>query len=207
MDLTLRQIETLEKLEYVGVIIQIIDGKNYATAIAKALNKKQPTVTEQLNTLESLNIIKKIGRSKAKTYLVNFNLIYEYFYSMVGEFVSARKKGDDFGIFNVKELKKLNSKSIRDTIPKELIRGFLEFYAISAGLIGSKYKGFDEIVISFFGALEKINKSKKEYLIKVFKINERTFNTIINLMAFETVSVEKAAVETFLDETKKDTYK
>ena len=44
----------LQNPTFVQVLLCIISGKNYATAIARVLKKRQPTITEQLKQLEGV---------------------------------------------------------------------------------------------------------------------------------------------------------
>ena len=59
-------LDLLENSTFVEVLLCIISGKDYSSAIAKTLKKSQPTVTEQLKQLEAAQLIKALNRKKPK---------------------------------------------------------------------------------------------------------------------------------------------
>lgn len=193
-----QQIKTLEKPEYFEVVMQILYENNYASKIARSLEKKQPTITEQLNSLERLDIIIPLEtKGGAKKFRVNFGVIADYVYSMILEFRDFRLSGFDIGIFGQSKLEKLDYKSIENALPRDLLKEFFEFYAIGQiDLVGGKKKRIDEIVLSFFAALDDLNNDERNRLIKEYEVKKTNFETIIDLMSFEAIYKERVAITT-----------
>jgi len=187
-------LEVLEKPTYTEVLLCIVSGKNYATAIAKFLNKKQPTVTEQLSLLEKLQIIKFKARGKAKEYEVNWDVLLTIFYDIIEEVLDARS---DF--LSKKEIDKIKKLGIRNIIPPELIKTFLKEYFLTFVELGGKRKGFDEIIFSFFSALNNLEKRYMKRLSKIFGVDEDALYSLANLMEFEISGIEQTAIMTYLD--------
>jgi DNA-binding transcriptional ArsR family regulator len=184
----------LENPTYLEVLLSIIIGKNYATAIAKYLGKKQPTVTEQLKELEKYKLIKPLKREKSQKYEVNWDLLLETFYDIISEILTLR--GGDF--LSKEEEERIKKVGIEKIVPPMLIKDFLKEYFIALKNIGGKRKGFDEIIFSFFCALNNMEKPSRKKLIKKFDIDEESLLTIANLMAFEIYGIEQTALETYL---------
>jgi len=187
-------LETLEKPTYVEVLLCVISGKNYATAIAKFLGKKQPTVTEQLSLLENLGIIKLKKRGKAKEYEVNWTLLLQVFYDVVSEVIKARSQ-----YLERSEINKVKKADIRKLVPPRLVKIFLREYFLTFTYLGGKRKGFDEIIFSFFSALNNLDEPHWKKLVKKFEMDEEALQTLANLMEFEINGVEQTAIESYLD--------
>ena len=99
--ITEKQIRTLEKPEYFDILLEILVGDNYASKIARHLEKKQPTITEQLKNLEILGIIETVKmKGGAKRYQVNFDAISNYVYAMIEELRDIRLSSEYIGILS-----------------------------------------------------------------------------------------------------------
>lgn len=185
----------LENPAYLEVLLSIIIGKNYATEIAKYLEKKQPTVTEQLKELEKFKLIKPLKREKSQKYEVNWDLLLEVFYDIVKEVFEIRK--DDY--LTKEEEEKIKKIGINKIVPPILIKDFLKEYFIMLKDLGGKRKGFDEIIFSFFCAINNLEEKSYKKLIKKFGIDGKALGILANLMSFEIYGIEQTTIETYLD--------
>jgi DNA-binding transcriptional ArsR family regulator len=189
----------LENPTYLEVLLSIIIGKNYATAIARYLGKKQPTVTEQLKELEKFKLIKPLKREKSQKYEVNWDLLLKIFYDIINEILKLRE-GDFLSKEEEERIKKIGIEKI---VPPILIKDFLKEYFIFLKDLGGKRKGFDEIIFSFFCALNNLEKASYKKLIKKFGIDGKALRILANLMAFEIYGIEQTTLETYLTFTSK----
>lgn len=209
MNLYNTQVGILEKPEYFDVVLSILVGNDYASGIARTLGKKQPTITEQLNTLEKQGIVEVIRREKSKRFRVRSEILCEYTYSMIEIFRDFREKDDVYGLFTAEKLKEIDRKSIEEAVPCDLIMSFFEYYAvgrIDLG-IGGKVKNIGDIIIAFFGALDSLggdDKKEISYLKREFSINSKVFDSIVELMSFESFRMELVAITTLLDTKKRE---
>ncbi|RLI74284.1 hypothetical protein DRP04_14850 [Archaeoglobales archaeon] len=188
-------LSVLERPAYVEVLLCIASGKNYATAIAKTLGKKQPTVTEQLKELENLELIKPVKREKSKNYDLNWNLMLDVFYGILNELVELRKE-----FFSKKEIQKIKRADLKKVVPPELFKAFLKEYFETFNDLGGKRKGFDEIIFSFFNALENLENKEWKKLVEKFKADEDTLSILSNLISFEISAVEQVALMSLIEE-------
>lgn len=188
-----RVLDILERPTYVEVLLSIAAGKNYASSIARYLKKKQPTVTEQLTRLENLGLVKPLSRGKSKGYEVNWDLLLMVFYDMIREAGKIRK-----GYLMREEIRVLK-KELRKIVPPDLIKGFLREYFETFSDLGGKRKGFDEIIFSFFSALNSLDKPHWRKLKRKFNIDEKSLAILASFMQFEINGIERTALETYLD--------
>lgn len=68
MGITRKQIKAFEKQEYFDVLLYILYGSDYASSIAEDMGKTQPTITEQLQKMEELDLVEPLKKG-------NYNLI------------------------------------------------------------------------------------------------------------------------------------
>ncbi|KXB01677.1 hypothetical protein AKJ44_02290 [candidate division MSBL1 archaeon SCGC-AAA261F17] len=182
------------------VVLHIINGDDYASAIARQLDHSVPTVTEQLSKLEESNIIKVSEIGKAKRYEVNWDTITEVFYHITdivcdlrGEFVSGRDE----------KVKGMDKSKI---VPPELVKVFLNEYVATREAVGGKRKDFSEIVLSFFGALEDLKNGDpgEDYwkrLIDRFSMDEKDLASLTWMVGREHWLVEQTAITGYLELT------
>ena len=195
--------QILTKPKYTEIVLAIANGKNYATSIAKFLGKTQPTVTEQLKELEKAELIKPKKRGKAKEYEIEWKKLLEIFYDFVKEITKIRKEFREF--FSKEEIEKIKKIGIKNIIPEKLIKTFLKEYIISYVEIGGKRKSFDEVIISFFGAIDNLDNKYKKKLIKEFGIeHEDLFFKIASIINFELTGKEMVTFMTYFDQKEKD---
>lgn len=190
--------EVLEKPTYVEILLSIVSGKTYATAISKVLKKRQPTVTGQLNELERVGLVKALKRRKAQCYEVNWDLLLDILYGIVNRVVEVR---EEFILPN--ELALIKKTNLHGVIPKNLVEGFLKEYFEIHKDVGGKTKGFDEIVFSFFGAIDRLGKSEFKKLTTAFRIDERILSCIAHIVGFELYGTELTALQCYLELSKK----
>lgn len=191
--------DVLENPTYLEVLLCILTGRNYATAIARCLKKKQPTVTEQLKVLERHNLIKPLKRGKSQRYEVNLRVLLDIFYDIIGQVLNIRRE-----FIKKRELKKIEKTELDKIIPPELITNFLKEYFETFLEMGGKRKGFDEIIFSFFCAINNLEDSYRRKLVKKFNIDGKLLEPIANLMELEMSGLEEAALIVCLETTKED---
>jgi len=198
MKITRKQINALEKLKYFDVLLYILYGSNYASSIAKDMGKTQPTITEQLQKMEELDLVEPLKKGKSKRYQVKYETLAEYVYYLVKEYLDFRKAYNDAEVFDKRELEKLNETSIRKALPIDLIADFFEYYALDLNMVGGKVKAIDEVIFSFFGAVDSLEDKYYNELIERYKIPKRSFSTIVDIMGFESIHKEKVAVLSYV---------
>lgn len=181
----------LERPSHVEILLCVISGKDYASSIARFLDKKQPTVTEQLIELKQINLIKPLKRRKAQRYEVNWNLLLEIFYETVYDVLINRE--EYLRGIELAEIKPIHMPLI---IPQELIKAFLKGYLPTLKDVGGKRKSFDELIFSFFCAMNNLDKHDWNKIVKQFDINEKKFSSIANAMEFEIYGVELVVLQT-----------
>ena len=199
MGITRKQINALEKQEYFDVLLYILYGSDYASRIAEDMGKTQPTITEQLQKMEELDLVEALKKGKSKRYQVKYEKLAEYVYSLIEEYRDYRKVHNDPGKFDKRELEKLNETVIRKALPIDLIADFFQYYAIGLDVAGGKVKAIDEVIVSFFGAVDSLEDKDYNELIKKYKIPKSSFATIVDIMGFESIYKEKVAVLTMLE--------
>jgi DNA-binding transcriptional ArsR family regulator len=185
--------EVLEKPTYVQILLSIVSGKTYATAISKVLKKRQPTVTGQLNELERVGLVKALKRRQAQCYEVNWDLLLDILHGIVNRVVELREE-----YISPNELALIKKTNLHGVIPKDLVEGFLKEYFEIYQDVGGKTKGFDEIIFSFFGAIDQLSKSELKELTTAFRIDERVLSCIAHMVGFELYGTELTALQCYL---------
>jgi DNA-binding transcriptional ArsR family regulator len=191
-------LDILERPAYLEILLSVAAGKNYASSIARCLKKKQPTVTEQLARLESLRLVKPLSRGRSKKYEVNWDLLLAVFYDMIGEARKVRKG------YLTREEKMVLKKDLEKIVPPDLIKVFLREYFETFLELGGKRKGFDEIIFSFFCALDNLDKSYWRKLRSRFKIDEKSLAVLARFMQFWVNEIEQTAFMNYLNSTDKE---
>lgn len=187
-------LDLLENSTFFEVLLCVISGKDYSSAIAKALKKSQPTVTEQLKQLEAARLIKALNRKKAQAYEVNWDLLFEIFYDVVYDAIALREE-----YLEKDELKRITRTSLEGIIPRNMFKKFLIEYFSTLQDLGGKRKGLDEIILSFFLAMEKLNKRDWKKLLSKFGSDENNLATIANAVGYEVFAIEQTALIMLLD--------
>lgn len=194
--------DVLENPTYVAILLCIINGENYAMAISKTLEKRQPTVTEQLKELERVGLIKALKRRKAQCYEVNWDLLLDVFYGAVSGILELREKYLAHGW--KRELALIKKVNLQGIIPKALVEVFLKEYFTTFLAVGGKAKGFDEIIFSFFAAIYRLSKSKLRKLAVSAGIDEKVLLAVAHAAEFELYGTEIVALENVLDTVDND---
>lgn len=185
--------DLLENYTFVEVLLCVISGKTYSSAIAKALKKSQPTVTEQLKKLESAQLIKALIRKKAQEYEVNWDLMFEIFYDKVYDAITYREDYLD------EDIKKITRASLEGIVPRNLFKGFLKEYYHTLHDVGGIKKDFDGIISSFFLALEELDKKMWKKLLTQYAIDGDNLALVANVLACENYVVEQTALQGLLE--------
>ncbi|MHA1582144.1 MAG: ArsR/SmtB family transcription factor [Candidatus Baldrarchaeia archaeon] len=190
-------VDLLQKPAYTEVLLCIIGKKNYASVIARILGKKQPTVTEQLKELERANLIKPLKRGKSQRYAVNWDTLLGAFYEIVNEVIEVREE-----YLEKKDVERIKKVGLEKIVPPRLIKTFLREYFSTFRDLGGKKKAFDELVFSFFAAINSLEKPLWKKLIKKFEIDEKSLSFLASLIEFEMYAIEITALETYLSSDK-----
>ena len=105
----------------------------------------------------------------------------------------------------INNLKKITRTNLEGIIPRELFRSFLKEYFSTLKNLGGKKKGFDEIIFSFFVAIERLDKRDWKKLLTQYQIDEKNLEDVANVVGFEIAAVEEIALAGLLmsKETKK----
>lgn len=175
----------LEKPHYQDILFCIMQNKNYSSIIARTLNKKQSIITEQLKDLEKVNLIEPLKRTKSQKYQINWTLILRVFYDIIKEVLINRKE-----YFVDRDIEKIDQVGVEIIIPQELIIEFLKNYFSTLSDVGGKRKSFDELVFSFFLALNKLDENKLDEktldkIMKKYRIDKNMFLNIADIMCIE----------------------
>lgn len=189
------KLEILRKPAYLETLLSIAEGKDYASSIADYLDKKQPTVSEQLKKLEELGLIKQSERGRAKKYEVCWGDLLRVFYTIVKKGINLRGM-----YFQGKDQENLK-KSLREIVPPELVKKtLLKEYMSNFRAIGGKKKGFDELIFSFFGALNNLESKYIKKLVEIFKVQDKEdLLDLAHIMEFEIWGVEMNAITCYLE--------
>ena len=195
MKLNRKLISTLEKPEYVAILLEIMGGTDYASSIARELDKKQPTITDELAQLEQLGIVQVAKRTKAKKYRVNMDVLAEAVYSMIEEFRDYWLETDSLGILSNSKLEKLGRRAIERAMPDAFIKDFFENYAVGiVGVIPGEVRGISDIVRSFFGALDALDNKEYDRLLRAYELRKNTLDLIVRFMSFDTINRARASI-------------
>ena len=179
----------LETPEYLELLLTVANGYNYASKIALYFSeegkiighgKKQPTITEQLHTLEKYDLIRKKEYSKAKLYEINWDPIIKTFYHIVDAALN-----DITYVFGAKDSKKLKKIGLQNILPNDFIRDFFSLHgeSLTIGIIAVKHKGLSELVLGFFSAILKLDKKELDKLVKRYSINRQGLLEISNFIS------------------------
>ena len=185
--------DLLEKTGYVDVLLSIIGGHDYPTAIAKVLEKKQPTVTEQLGELKAAGLVSLGERKKAQRYVVEWSALMEEFEGFVFDILEGRK---EYGFEKLQA--KVKKVGVASLVPLDLLRIFLRQYFSVLLDVGGVTKGYYEICLSFFKALEDLDRKDYQLLVSTFKIDGKLLGELAELMALEISVVELEALQAYI---------
>ena len=150
----------LENPTYFEIAIAISDEYNYATKIAKFLDKKQATVTEQLKLLEENKIIIPEKRGLSQVYSINWQILLGAFKEVTVEIIRRQQKFIGHSIIDLRKF------SIENALPHELIRHFLQKYSAELALIGATPKPLSVLVPSMVIAINNLTDIKLKRLSK-----------------------------------------
>ena len=179
----------MENPTLLEIFLLVGQGTNFASAIAKKLEKKQPTVTEQLKMLESIGLVKPLERGKAQRYAVDWGPIVESFYSVADEALRSRNRYDG-GEF----LSRVETAGLSRLFPAEFIQRFLQEYISVLLDIGGKRKGLRELVFAFFRGIVDLDKNEWRGLVRKYDLNSRLAQDVAYGVAIENSVVEQTAL-------------
>ena len=182
-------LDMLENPTLVEVLLCIVSGKDYSSAIAKALKKSQPTVTEQLKQLESAQLVNALGRKQALSFEVNWDMLLQVFYDVVFDILELREE-----YFSGIDLKRITRSSLEGIVPRILFKDFLKEYFSTVQDLGGKRKGFDEIIFSFFVAIERLDERDWKKLLNQYQLDGVNLRDVANVVGFEICAVEETAL-------------
>jgi hypothetical protein len=135
---------SLEKPEYLEVLLSLLRGNSYSSSISKDLGKAQPTVSEELKALEAEGIISKVKRTKAQSFAVNEERLVEIIFEELEVICSIPRI------------------EISSNFPKTIMIDFLTTYANLPGIPQSR--SIKDIFSSFVLTLSLLNTPDSETL-------------------------------------------
>jgi hypothetical protein len=185
---------------YMEILLCIIRGRNYAMAISKELRKRQPTVTEQLKELERVGLVKALKRTQAQSYEVNWDMLLSLLYDIMELMLETRK---EYMNLSKNERALIEKTSLHGIVPKDFFEGFLVEYLPTYTSFAVKAKGFDEIIFSFFGAIDRMDPSQLKRLTRSFRINEEILSIVARAVGFELYGTELTALQGLIDALEK----
>jgi len=192
-----KALDLLERPAYVQVLLCVANGRDYATSIAKFLKKKQPTVTEQLQELKDVGLVFELERGKYKRFKVNWDLLLKIFYDVINQLLDLRK--DSIVDVDVEWATRIKNAKLEKVVPPELVKSFLTEYFSFFIEFGGKAKGFDEIIFSFFSAINHLDRSYWKLLAEKFGVDEKLLAALADMMEFEIYGMEMSALTMLLE--------
>ena len=183
------QWDILESPTYLETYLLVGAGTNYASAIAKKLRKKQPTVTEQLKVLQRTGLIRPLEREKSQRFSVDWDPVIAAFSLVAMDVLTHRDRGDGGRLLSrVKEAK------LEKLLPEELLRRFLVEY-ISVYLdVGGKRKGLQELIFSFFRGIGDVDRKEWNDLVRMFHLDGKLLSEVAFAVAIEVSITEQTAL-------------
>ena len=188
-DPTDEQWDMLENPTYLETYLLVGAGTNYASAIAKKLRKKQPTVTEQLKVLQRVRLVRPLEREKSQKFEVDWEPVIASFYMVVLDVLTHRDRADGGRLLSrVKEAK------MENLLPGEFLKRFLVEY-ISVYLdVGGKRKGLQELIFSFFRGIGDVDRKEWNDLVRMFHLDGKLLSEVAFAVAIEVSITEQTAL-------------
>ena len=188
-DPTDEQWDMLENPTYLETYLLVGAGTNYASAIAKKLRKKQPTVTEQLKVLQRVRLVRPLEREKSQKFEVDWEPLIASFYMVVLDVLTHRDRADGGRLLSrVKEAK------MENLLPGEFLKRFLVEY-ISVYLdVGGKSKGLQELIFSFFRGIGDVDRKEWNDLVRMFHLDGKLLSEVAFAVAIEVSITEQTAL-------------
>ena len=188
-DPTDEQWDILENPPYLETYLLVGAGTNYASAIAKKLRKKQPTVTEQLKVLQKVRLVRPLERKKSQKFEVDWEPVIASFYMVVLDVLTHRDRADGGRLLSrVKEAK------MENLLPGEFLKRFLVEY-ISVYLdVGGKRKGLQELIFSFFRGIGDVDRKEWNDLVRMFHLDGKLLSEVAFAVDIEVSITEQTAL-------------
>ena len=188
-DPTDEQRDMLENPTYLETYLLVGAGTNYASAIAKKLRKKQPTVTEQLKVLQRVRLVRPLEREKSQKFEVDWEPVIASFYMVVFDVLTHRDRADGGRLLSrVKEAK------MENLLTGEFLKRFLVEY-ISVYLdVGVKRKGLQELIFSFFRGIGDVDRKEWNDLVRMFHLDGKLLSEVAFAVAIEVSITEQTAL-------------
>lgn len=183
------QWDILENPPYLETYLLVGAGTNYASAIAKKLRKKQPTVTEQLKVLQKARLVRPLEREKSQRFSVDWEPIIASFYMIVLDVLTHRDRGD-----GGKLLSRVREAKVEKLLPEEFLRQFLVEYISVYLNVGGKRKGLQELIFSFFRGIGDVDRKEWNDLVRMFHLDGKLLSEVAFAVAIEVSITEQTAL-------------
>ena len=184
------------KPAYVLVLLAVVAGWDYPSAIARVLGKKQPTVSEQLAELKAAGLIRTGERTKAQHYIVGWDpLIYEL-QDLMNAILEQRGRDYRDGAF-LPTVKRLGLSRI---LPPELFEDFLKHYFTTLREFRGIQKTFSEVCVSMFKALDELTEKELGLIAERYKADPALLKDVSALIGLEADHIEHLAFQSITDE-------
>ena len=187
--------ELLDKPAYMMVLLAIIAGWDYPSAIAKLLKKSQPTVSLQLSDLVAAGLVKPGERGKAQRYVVVWNPIIKELHHVMetGLFIRGSLRGNRF----LNQVAKVGFDRI---VPRESFQVFLRRYFLELRQTSGIQKTFSEICFSMFQSIDKLSPEERDNLARRFGVDSAFLRDVASLIGMENYHVELLALQDLAEE-------
>jgi DNA-binding transcriptional ArsR family regulator len=180
---------------YTMVVLAVIAGWDYPSAIAKLLGKTQPTVSEQLLDLKAAGLIRTGERTKAQRYVVNWGPLMEELHRVMTVALKARRSYRKEAFWAQIELV-----GFERIIPTELFKEFLRRYFLELRELNGIQKTFSEICKSMFKAIDELKDGERLSLAGHYHVDPTLLKDVSALIGLEVDHVELIALQLYTDE-------
>ena len=185
------QWDILENPTYLETYLLVGAGTNYASAIAKKLRKKQPTVTEQLKVLQRARLVRPLEREKSQKFSVDWEPVIASFYMVVLDVLTHRDRAD-----GGKLLSRVKEAKVENLLPEEFVRRFLIEYISVYLSVGGKRKGLQELIFGFFRGINDVDRKEWNDLVRMFHLDGKLLSDVAFAVAIEVSIMEQTALST-----------
>ena len=150
-----------------------------------------------MQDLKDAGLVLELERGKYKRFKVNWELLLKIFYDVINQLLDLRK--DSIVDVDVEWATRIKNAKLEKIVPPELVKSFLTEYFSFFVEFGGKAKGFDEIIFSFFSAINHLDKPYWKRLIENFGVNEELLEALADIMEFEIYGTEMSALTMLLE--------
>ncbi len=146
-------------MEYTNVLLSLLRGNTYSSSISKDLGKAQPTITEELKTLEKDGAISRLKRDNAQRYELNWPRVFEIVCEEIEKISSCTRS------------------EIDPNFPELFVTTFLTYYAKISG--SAKDRSLGDILSSLLQTLTLVDEKQSRLLKTIFRLTDKEINNLL----------------------------